>query len=179
MKSLHHTQVKLAAKLNVEIVVGEDAYTLVRDGETVEAPEGVELVDGEDAEVEADEADEAGDDADEDDGSRSIVKPKYKAIYAETSIPGTCGDDFAAAFKAFVTDEETGELDVDKLKQVARANKIDVNTVKFGTTARGWQGRMRMVIGNMLRGRVRKGFAVTIGSQVFEPAEEEGEAAGE
>lgn len=75
---------------------------------------------------------------------------------------GTCSDDIAQALSIFLTDPETGKTDIDRIKQVSEDNKIAVSKwIKLNA------GHRRMLIGNVLRGKIRRGGTVTIGDQVF------------
>lgn len=106
----------------------------------------------------------------EEDVSRSVVKPKYKAAYSKRSIKGTCSDAFAAAFRAETVNED-GDLDIAALRRVASANSVSL--AKYTTRNRGWEGRLRMTLGNLLRGLVKKGTDVTIGPKTFKGAKVE------
>lgn len=104
--------------------------------------------------------DEDGEDEGEDDQPvATIVKPKYKAEYAQHD--GTCGDRMASAFSKFCRNED-GELDLAKLAQVKKAN---------GIAAVRWSqlnpGQQRMNASNVLRGMLRRGDDVTVGSEKF------------
>lgn len=103
---------------------------------------------------------EDGEDEGEDDQPvATIVKPKYKAEYAQHD--GTCGDRMASAFSKFCRNED-GELDLAKLAQVKKAN---------GIAAVRWSqlnpGQQRMNASNVLRGMLRRGDDVTVGSEKF------------
>lgn len=107
--------------------------------------------------------DEDGDEGDEPEPA-SVVKAKYKARYAKSEIRGTNDDAFAAAFRA-ATINDDGDLDMARVARVARVNSVDMSAYK--TTGRGWQGRQRMTLGNMLRAKVRHGVDVEIGTKSF------------
>ena len=97
---------------------------------------------------------------------RSIVPAKFKKLYAEHD--GSNGDKIAAAFKSYTTttNEDGREcMDEDKLMEVARANKIDVKAY-----AKMNNGQKRMNVGNRLRGMLKQGETVTIGSLKFADA---------
>jgi hypothetical protein len=190
---IHHTQTKAAAKLGVEIVIlGDGSFVLRGDNGPVaqsadlktllaayakyvdhdgeyDPPAGVEFLDGEE-DIEGDDAvdpDEAADAEgdDEEDNRHPLVKQmeKYKELYSQHDDSN--GDKYADAFRAFVIDEESGELDYNKLMTVARANGKSL--AKYSREKRGWQGRHRMVLGNMLRAMIRRGDDVVIGDKTF------------
>ena len=75
---------------------------------------------------------------------------------------GTCSDNVAEALSAFLTDPETGKTDPEKVKSVAEDNKVPVKK---------WDplhaGQSRMLLGNGLRGNIRRGGVVKIGGQEF------------
>lgn len=190
---IHHTQVKQAAALGyaVEIKDEQAVFTNKTTGETIVTsdvkatlaallakapkakkprkvgppkPRKARRVRDED-EAEDDEAE--AEDEDED-ASRSVVKAKYKAIYGarKDELKNTNGDAFAKAFRAETTAEDSGDLDVNALVGVAKANGIDAKPYLLNRN-RGWEGRARMSIGNRLRGMQRRGVDVTVGSQTF------------
>ena len=113
---------------------------------------------------------DGGEDDEEEKVSGSVVKPKYKAIYAKNELKDTNNDAFAHAFAEFTVTED-GELDVARVITVARDNGID--TKKYSSRNRGWEGRLRMTIGNILRGKVRRGEDVTIGPKTFKGAKQD------
>lgn len=92
--------------------------------------------------------------------SRSIVPLKFKAKYA--SANGTCGDDMALELKAATTRlnaDKREELDVDALWAIAAQNKLDVS--KYVNLN---NGQKRMNVGNKLRGLLKAGHDVVIGT---------------
>lgn len=96
----------------------------------------------------------------EDDGGErgaSIVKSKYRVAYAESNIRDSNDDEFASALAKFLTVEE--ELDLKRLAQVAKDNGID-----YGKYESHNPGHRRMIVGNILRGKHRKGGDVRIGN---------------
>jgi hypothetical protein len=86
--------------------------------------------------------------------SRSVVSAKYRERYAATA--GNCGDALAAALRAACNDDK-GRLSLEQLAAVAVENGLDLAQ---------WHhldaGRKRMTIGNVLRGRWRRGQPVQI-----------------
>tara|TARA_B000000460_G_C21328928_1_gene311907 strand:+ start:314 stop:607 length:294 start_codon:yes stop_codon:yes gene_type:complete len=71
---------------------------------------------------------------------------------------GSCEDQVYAIVKKFVTDEVTGKTDADKLKDVARANGIDLERWSHLNP-----GHLRMNFNNVLRGLLRRGVHVRVG----------------
>lgn len=92
-------------------------------------------------------------------GGSSKVKPQYKAAYGKEE---NCGDAMAKAFKA-VCDEY--EDKADGVVVIAKANGIDLSR---------WEGKnpgmVRMNLGNVLRGMVKRGEKVKIGSKTYKQA---------
>lgn len=98
---------------------------------------------------------------------RSIVPMKFKARYAKHG--GTCGDDMATELKAATTTlnaDKRESLDVDALWAIAAANGVDVERYLNLNN-----GQKRMNVGNKLRGLLKAGTNVTIGTRTFDAAE--------
>jgi hypothetical protein len=201
MLKVHHTQNKLAATLNLTVDPSGATYVL-RNGDGAVVAEGTDLKGmlgtlakgapkapkspkapkaaqpkkarkaAKAKRKAAKSSDEDGDDEDDPEPA-SVVKSKYKARYAKSELKATNDDAFAVAFHA-ATFNEDGELDMQLVRAVARANGVSL--VKYGTSSRGWQGRQRMTLGNILRGMVRHGTDVTIGSKSFKGAKVEPKA---
>lgn len=108
---------------------------------------------------------EAEDEAEEEEASGSVVKPKYKQQYKDHN--DTCGDAFADAFAA-ACGGAGAPIDFDAMKRVGKQNGVDVMG-RWGhmIEQRGGYGRIRMNLGNVMRGMNRRGADVTIGSQTF------------
>lgn len=116
------------------------------------------------SDFDADEEDEG------DEAPGSIVPEKYRVIYGAEQ---NCGDDVAQVLTAYVTTDRAskknpdGGLDRAKLRAVAEINGI-------GHKLANWEDRglngglLRMNTSNVLRGMVRRGERVEIGSQVWE-----------
>lgn len=195
--SIHHATAKKAEKLGVTLTIEGDRVIAIdtendpdREFSGTNAKDLLDRVlslrpgadsdgddEGDDEGDEQDEGDgEEGDDADEGDGegtadaddedepaeSGSIVKPKYRQAYEV--FDGTCGDAFAEAFTSACRNGE-GEFDIDALRSVASTNGIDLDA-RWGHLN---VGQRRMNLSNVLRGMVRRGEKVTVGSQPFEP----------
>lgn len=97
---------------------------------------------------------------DEEEGeiSGSIVRERYRAIYKESAVPNSNDDDLAGACYKYLTNDD-GDLDLVALASLARDN---------GLTLDKWShlnnGQKRMCLGNALRGLLRKGTDVVIGT---------------
>jgi len=75
---------------------------------------------------------------------------------------GTCSDDIATALSTYLTDNETGKTDPDKVQNVAEVNNVPVSNWSHLNA-----GQRRMLLGNVLRGKLRRGGIVRIGEQEF------------
>jgi hypothetical protein len=94
---------------------------------------------------------------------RSIVPAKFKDRYKAHG--GTCGDDMALELKAATTTRNSDKrevLDIDALRAIAGANGIDF--AKYETMN---NGQKRMNVGNKLRGLLKAGKDVVVGTRVF------------
>jgi len=80
----------------------------------------------------------------------SVVKPKYRAIYAELGHPTTCGDELAMKIDNLVKNAKG--TNIEYLDAILAANQVDMT--KYNRTSPGWQGRYRMTGRNMLAKRV-------------------------
>ena len=83
--------------------------------------------------------------------TNSIVPLAKKAQYQANG--GSCGDEMAAAFAA---------CDPSEWSLVAKANGVD-----FGRWSHLNNGQQRMNLGNVLRGKLRRGETVTVGEETF------------
>jgi len=97
----------------------------------------------------ADNAEEA--EKEEEPQPKSVVKSKYRAIYAENGTPTTCGDDLALKLNALLKND--GGTNIELLDEICRLN--DVSLEKYNRTSHGWQGRLRMTARNMLAKKAR------------------------
>lgn len=188
---IHHATAKKAAKAGVTLTVEGDRVVAVdptvdpdREYSGVDAAQLLALVlakrpsddegDDEEGEPEGDADDEEGEpegDADaegeeEEPEPGTIVKPKYKRAYAE--FDDTCGDAFADALSTAGRKSEDGSLDLDACRQIAADNGLADRWVEWSAALN--PGQRRMCLGNVLRGKVRRGEAVTIGKTTFTPA---------
>ena len=113
-----------------------------------------------------------GTDEEEDEGEEgtggSIVPQKYREIYGAAQ---NCGDEMALALTAYVTDAE-GELILENLREVAAANDIDDRLAKWEYKGLNG-GLLRMNTGNVLRGKLRRGEQVAVGTKMWAAREVE------
>ena len=116
------------------------------------------------------EPDDGDEDEEESDGG-SIVPTKYRIKYGVTQ---RCGDEVAETFSGYVTlpragkkDDIDGGLDRPKLREVAAANGLADKLAEYEARELNG-GLLRMNIGNILRGMVRRGERVEIGDRVWE-----------
>lgn len=93
----------------------------------------------------------------------NVVNSTKKAEYGAAQH---CDDPMANAFAAFVRsiNPETHDdfLDIAKLKEVAKANGISMDRWLHCNI-----GQQRMNLGNVLRGKMRRGFEVTVGDKTW------------
>jgi len=96
----------------------------------------------------------------------NVIGKDYRSKYGRDQ---NCGDQVVAAFKdAVVGDDEDARCDA--LRAVANAN--DINYDRWSHLNIGMR---RMNLGNVLRGMIKRGEAVTIGSQTWEATDIEDE----
>jgi ribosomal protein L12E/L44/L45/RPP1/RPP2 len=100
--------------------------------------------------------------------SEEVVRRKYRMKYAETD--NHCNDALAVAFHD-ATQVSTGVLPIVAIKQIAAANGVDLKR---------WEkhnpGMIRMNLGNVLRGKLRRGETVHVGKQTFKPEKSNGKS---
>jgi hypothetical protein len=90
----------------------------------------------------------------------SCVPDGYKKLYQEIGIRHQDNGDFLAAVMAKYTITLLGKdevVDVEKVEALGYANNVDYPVSGYGPSlsgTRGWQGRYRMTVGNMLRKRI-------------------------
>lgn len=104
-------------------------------------------------------------------GRNSIVPLKYKERYGKD---GNCGDELAAALNAAINVGEKGTASLDALVEVGNQNGVDVMK-KWGERN---IGQKRMNLGNVLRGKLKRGEQVVVGDQTFGAAPVEEQKAG-
>jgi hypothetical protein len=86
----------------------------------------------------------------------SVVKTKYRAIYAERGHPTHCGDALAVALNNLVLDGS--RCNIEYFKMIMDANNVDMS--KYRTSGNGWQGRYRMTGRNKLAKQVHSAGGV-------------------
>jgi hypothetical protein len=100
--------------------------------------------------------DEAADEAEEE-PTGSVVKPEYRARYAEMGHPTHCGDWLAEFLNDMCIPGESKETDLVRFEAICNANGVSL--AKYNRTSNGWQGRLRMTGRNLLKSVVvRAGF---------------------
>lgn len=98
-------------------------------------------------------------DDEEEDRSGSVVGEKFRLRYAEAGHATHCGDWLAVAL-INLTVNKAG-TNIEMVDAIAAANGIDLS--KYNRTNKGWQGRLRMTLRNMLARKVwLAGGALTI-----------------
>lgn len=130
-----------------------------------------------DKDVEAFLTTEAGDDEEEEGEGEggSIVPNKYRLKYGVTQ---RCGDDVAETLSGYVTLPRAGKKDIDggldraRLREVANANGLGAKLDDYEARELNG-GLLRMNISNILRGMVRRGEKVVIGSKTWAAREVE------
>lgn len=160
MTKIHHATQKLADKHGIVIEPVDGEFRALFDGHFVlagsakdavaemveaienETVEDLDLLDDEAAEEEVDETEE----------SRSVITPKYRAIYKPHD--DTNGDDLNSELREYLrTETEDGDerIDRDLLERFGRANGCWVDTYASLNP-----GMARMNVGNRLRAKMRK-----------------------
>ena len=95
-------------------------------------------------------ADEPKPDIEEEKKPASVVKLRYRAIYAERGDPTTCNDELAAKLNNLVKNAKG--TNIEYFDMIMDANGVDMS--KYSKTTPGWQGRYRMTGRNMLAKKV-------------------------
>jgi hypothetical protein len=86
----------------------------------------------------------------------SVVKSKYRAIYAERGHATHCGDELAILLNGLMHNKAGTNIEI--LGMICAANEVDIS--KYSRTSKGWQGRLRMTSRNMLASKVRSNGGV-------------------
>ena len=107
---------------------------------------------------EPEESEDAADEDDEEEATHSTVDEKYKLLYAEIGIDGQDNGDWLALQMLTLCNKN-----VDLVATVAWANGVQREPVPGN---RGWEGRYRMTISNMLRKRVADAGVLIVPSSV-------------
>jgi len=89
-----------------------------------------------------------------------VMTDKFMLKYGRS---GNCGDDVAEALAMAVTDGTSGRFNEMKYRQVADDNMVAID--KWGHLN---NGQRRMLLGNVLRGKIRRGGTVKINGGVFQ-----------
>ena len=122
------------------------------------------------AEVEADE---------EDEDRGSVVPSHFKQRYREVGIRKQDNGDFLAAVMVqhcVILDGKAEVIDCEKVETLAQHNGVDYPLESYNgfiTGSRGWQGRYRMTVGNMLRKRVADAGFIKVPAQLNQGADKE------
>lgn len=114
----------------------------------------------------SDEGDDEDGEDEEAEGKGSVVKAAYKKKYRPTN--DTNGDEFTEAFRAATVNEDEA-VDINKLGIVARDNGLKILQWMHLKNRDGGinVGMIRMNLGNVLRGMVRRGTTIKIGDKTF------------
>ena len=97
-------------------------------------------------------------------GPKSIVPKVFKDRYKKQG--GNCGDELADAMNSTVKGEK-GKIDGTKLAAVMAQNGVEK-----GRWSNLNVGQRRMNLGNVLRARIKRGEAVTVGETEWSASEE-------
>lgn len=89
----------------------------------------------------------------------SVVKSRFKQRYAERGTPRG-NNDWLFQTLAHHTLDDNGKLDVAALDAIAQANGVSLD--KYKREGNGWQGRLRMTAGLILRPIVAREGALRI-----------------
>jgi hypothetical protein len=85
-----------------------------------------------------------------------VMTKKFLDKYGRS---GSCGDTLSSSLSTYLVDPETGRTDTSKFKRVATDNGID-----YSKWSHLNMGQRRMLLGNVLRGMLRRGAHVTVGN---------------
>jgi hypothetical protein len=88
--------------------------------------------------------------------NRSVVPTRWVKAYAKSTLKGTCDDALAHQLDALTKTD--GKADLAKIRALGAINGIDVDS-KWGQRNAGMQ---RMNLGNVLRGRAKRGEEVIL-----------------
>lgn len=88
--------------------------------------------------------------AEEEPQGGSVVKEKYRAIYAERGHPTHCGDWLAQLLNNLVLGKKA--TDIARFEAICAANGVDLS--KYKHEGKGWEGRLRMTGRNLLAKKV-------------------------
>jgi hypothetical protein len=88
-----------------------------------------------------------------------VMTKKFVDKYGRS---GTCGDRLADLLATYLVDEETGRLDEAKFQKVSTDNHVGYKKWDHLNN-----GQRRMLLGNVLRGKLRRGATVLVGTEEF------------
>jgi hypothetical protein len=88
--------------------------------------------------------------------NRSVVPTAWVKAYAKNALKGTCGDQLAHQLDALTKTD--GKADHAKIVALGRLNGIEVDLRWAGRNI----GMQRMNLGNVLRGRAKRGEEVVL-----------------
>jgi len=94
--------------------------------------------------------------------NRSVVPKRWQEVYAKSELKGTNDDRIARALAEAT--KTAGKADPAKIKAIGEMNGIDVEA-RWGKRNVGMQ---RMNLGNVLRGRVKRGEQIVLQLQAAE-----------
>jgi hypothetical protein len=136
------------SEANGEEMLDVDIKALMQEEPGPKDPDEEEESDeDEDGEAESDDQEEGDDnDAEEEKVSSSVVKEKYRAIYAERGHPAHCGDWLAEILNNLTLVGK--KSDIQRFREICEMNDVDMG--KYKTWGNGWQGRFRMTGRNLL-----------------------------
>lgn len=152
----------------IEQVDGEFCAKLGDAGELLTAESWADLLEAIQAhEPEADDAEE------DEDRPTSVVPDHFKKLYKEIGVAGQDNGDWLAAQMhslCTITDGKKDSVSVEKVELLALANGITYALVEG---ARGWQGRYRMTVRNILQKKVADTGLLHVPSSLLNGAEPE------
>ena len=115
-----------------------------------------------------DETENEAEEASTEDSAGDKVGKKYRTAYGKE---GHNGDDIALKLKEFCLGEG-GKIDIAKVQRLCKDNKIEYSKYEHLNV-----GMQRMTVGNILRGKVRKGESIKVGKETIEGDAQEEKAA--
>lgn len=170
---IHHNTLKRAASVGLDMNADGNEFVVLKDGAEVardilarEAltkaitavyPNGVGSKPKKAAAKKAKPVDDDDDGEETPAASGSIVKDKYRVHYNDDD---NNGDRLAVIFTAAVRDPETEKLDMKRLEQVAKENKVDLSKWSHLNN-----GQISMNCRNRIRAMVKRKEKVTINGQ--------------
>lgn len=185
--TIHHATLKRAAKFAIvlaepehgyftathggkQIAEGSDAKKVLADAEAIVAPKPekkAKVAKPKSKAKKSRKSSEEDEDGDEEGSTKSVIAPKYKAKYKPNK--DTCGDDFVQTLFTYLHPD--GE-DVDQklLVKLGKDNGVDVMDLwghlktKHGAFN---VGMARMNLANVLRGKLRRGEDVVVGTKTL------------